>query len=98
MYILNIASAIKEMSVNEFRGFIFEHYCKGIGFIKEKSYYSMKRLKNKKKMLLLPKKLIEKIPDPSIAKEHYQSCIRGIAYQTKTFEKTNIIDVKSVIT
>ena len=31
----------------------------------------MKRLK--KKMLLLATKLIEKIPDPRIAKEHYQS-------------------------
>ena len=86
------------MPVNEFRSFIFESCCKGIGFVKEKSCYSMKLLKNKKKTkLLFAKKLIEKIPDPIIAKEHYQSCIRKIAYQTKTFEKTNIIDIKSVI-
>ena len=47
MYILNIASAIKEMLVNELREFIFENYYKRIGFVKERSYYSMKRLKKK---------------------------------------------------
>ena len=47
MYILNIARAIKKMSVNEIRDFIFENYCKRIGFSKENSYYSMKRLKKK---------------------------------------------------
>ena len=44
MYILNIASAIKKMSVNEPRDFIFENYYKRTGFIKEGSYYSVKRL------------------------------------------------------
>ena len=33
-------------------------------------------LKKKKKLLLLANKLIEKIPDPRSAKEHYQSFIR----------------------
>ena len=42
MHILNIARAIKKMPVNEIRGFIFEHYCKPIGFSKKSSYYSMK--------------------------------------------------------
>ena len=53
----------------------------------------MKRLK--KDLLLLPNKLIEKIPDPRNAKEHYQSFIRKknrksvkqseiITYQPKT--------------
>ena len=44
MYILNIASTMKKMSVNEIRDFTFENYYKQIGFSKENSYYSMKRL------------------------------------------------------
>ena len=36
----------------------------------------MKRLKKKKGLLLLANKLIEKVPDPCNAKEHYQSFIR----------------------
>ena len=35
------------MSVNELRDFIFENYYKRIGFVKERSYYSMKRLKKR---------------------------------------------------
>ena len=45
MYILSIASAIKNMSVNELREFIFENYYKRIGFVKERRYYSIKCLK-----------------------------------------------------
>ena len=41
MYTLNIARAIKKMSVNETQGFIFENYYKRIGFSKENSYYSI---------------------------------------------------------
>ena len=48
MYILNIAIAIKKMSINEIKDFIFESYCKRIGFSKESSYYYMKHLKKKK--------------------------------------------------
>ena len=47
MYILNITSAISKMSVNELRDFIFDNYYKGIGFVKERSYYSMKCLKKR---------------------------------------------------
>ena len=47
MYILNFASAIKSMPVNELRDFIFESYYKRIGFAKERSYYLMKRLKKR---------------------------------------------------
>ena len=46
MYILNIVKAIKNMSVNEIRDFIFGNYYKRIRFSKENSYYSMKRIKN----------------------------------------------------
>ena len=69
MHILNTASALKKMTVNE-------NYHKRIGFVKEKSYYSMKHLKKKKDLLLLANKLIQKNPDPHNAKEHYQSFIR----------------------
>ena len=57
---------------------------------------------------MLANKLIEKIPDPHTAKEHYQSFIRKktksvkkseiITYQPKTFENPNTVDIKSVIT
>ena len=39
MYTLNIAKAIKKMSGNEIKDFIFENYYKIIGFSKESSYY-----------------------------------------------------------
>ena len=64
------------MSINEIRDFIFENYYKRIGFSKENSYYSLKHFKKKKDLLLLTNKLIEKIPGPRHAKEHYQSFIR----------------------
>ena len=70
MYTLDITTAIKRMSVNEIRDFIFNYY-KRIGFSKESSYYSMKRLK-RKDLLLLVDKLIEKVPDPRNAKEHFE--------------------------
>ena len=107
MHILNISGAIKNISVNEIRYFIFENYCKRIGFSKENSYYVMKRLKEKD-LLLLANKLIEQIPDPYNAKEYYQSFIRKkntksvkqseiFTYQPKVFENSNIVDIKSVI-
>ena len=75
MYTLNTATAIKKISVNEIRDFIFENYYKRIPFSKENSYYSMKHLK-REDLLLFANKLIEKIPDPCNAKQHYQSFIR----------------------
>ena len=67
MYTLNIARAIKTMSVIDIRDFIFENYYKQIGFSKEISYHSMKRLK-RKDLLLLANKLIEKVTDPATLK------------------------------
>ena len=87
MYILNIASAIKKMRVNEIRDFIFENYYKQIGFVKERSY-SRKILQKKKDLLLLANKLIEEIPDPRNAEEHYQSFIRK--ENTKLVNKSKI--------
>ena len=69
MYTLNITKAIKKMSVNQIKHFICENCCKQIRFSKENSYYSMKHLN--KDLLLLAKKLIEKIPDPCNAKKRY---------------------------
>ena len=109
MYILNIARAIKMMSVNEIKDFIFETYYKRIRFSKENSYYSMKHLRKKKDLLFLANKLMETIPDPRNAKQHYLSFIRRenrklikqlkmITDRPKTFEYPNIIDIKSTIT
>ena len=73
MCTLNIARAIKKMSVNETRNFIFEKInYKGIGFSKENSYYLMKHLK-KRDLLFLANKFMEKIAGPRNAKKHYQS-------------------------
>ena len=36
------------MSVNKLKDFFFEDYCKRIGFVKDRSYYSMKRLRKKR--------------------------------------------------
>ena len=47
MYTLNITKAIKKISGNEIRDFIFENYYKRISLSKENSYYSMKRLKKR---------------------------------------------------
>ena len=75
MYILNIARAIKKCLLMKSEN-LFENHCKRTGFSKEISYYSMKRLKKKKKdLLLLANKLIEHICDPRNAKEHCQSFI-----------------------
>ena len=94
MYILNIAKAIKKMSVNEIKDFIFENYYKRIGFSKENSYYSIKHLL-KKDLLLLANKLIEKIPDPRNAKEHYQLCIRKKIKINKTI-RNNYLSTKNL--
>ena len=50
MYILNIAKAIKKISINEIKDFILESYYKRIAFSKENSYFSIKRFKKKKKI------------------------------------------------
>ena len=52
MYILNISKAIKKMSINEIKDFIFENYYKRIGFSKESSYCLMKRLQKKENCYL----------------------------------------------
>ena len=72
MYILNFASTIKKMSVNEIRYFIFENYYKRIGFSKENSHYSINCFKKSKRFILACKKVNKKMPDSCNAKEHYR--------------------------
>ena len=72
-YILNITKAIKTISITEIKYFIFENYYKRIGFSKESSYYSLKRL-NIKRFVAARNKLMKNIPDPqhssALAEEH----------------------------
>ena len=46
MYMLNIARAIKKMSVNEIRYSIFENYYKGIGFKTTINYLEQRKREN----------------------------------------------------
>ena len=55
MYTLRITKAIKKISVNDIRYFIYENYYKRIGFSKKDSYHSLKQTKRK-----LNNKLIRK--------------------------------------
>ena len=105
MYILNIASAIKKMPVNELRKLwklLWANWiCKRKKLLFNETF-------EKTDLLLLTTKLIEKIPNPRNAKEHYQSFIRKkntksvkqwkiITYQPKTFENPNIVDINLAI-
>ena len=76
MYILNILSAIKKTRIKELKDFIFKSYYRQIEFTKENSFYSLKHQK-KKDLILLPTKLIKKIPDASNAKEYYKSFLKN---------------------
>ena len=70
------------MSINYIREFIFGNYYKRIGFSKEDSYYSMK--------------LIEKVPDPRNAKEHYELFLREKS--RKSVKQLELITYKPTIT
>ena len=56
---LNITKAIKTMSINDVKYFIFENFYKQIGFFRKISYNSMKQF-NKKDLLLVANKSIKK--------------------------------------
>ena len=60
MYILSIVKAIEKMSVNDIKDFIFESCYESIRFFKENSYYSMKRLKKKRKSFIAACKQINR--------------------------------------
>ena len=42
MYILNIVSAIKKMTIKEVKDLIYKNYYKQVAFSNENKYYSMK--------------------------------------------------------
>ena len=83
---LYFSRAVRKMSVNRIRYFIFKNYYKRIEFSNQNSYYSIKRLK--KKLFQLVNKLIEKIPVPCNSKGHYQSFIRK---KTKSVKQSETI-------
>ena len=62
MYVLNISSAIKTISVNEMRDFILETILNELDFLRKTVI--IQRKVRKKDLLLLATKLIEKLPDP----------------------------------
>ena len=47
MYILNILSAIKKMTIKELKDFIFKNHCRRIEFPKGNSCYLMKQQKKR---------------------------------------------------
>ena len=99
MYTLNFARALKEMSLDKIRDFVFENYYKRIGFSKENSHNYIKCLK-RKYLLLFTNKLIEKILDPRNAKQHCQSFIRKKKRKSvkKKIKNNYYVDIKSVLT
>ena len=68
MYIINIVRIIKKMSFNEIKNLSLKTIINELDFLK--------KTLEKNDLLLLANKLIENIPDPRNAKEHYQSFIR----------------------
>ena len=106
MYIVNIAKAIKKMSISEIEyleTWISLETIIKFGFSKESIYQSIKRLK--KRFIVACRQINKKIPDPHNAKENYHQFIRNknikseiVACQPKSFENPNIADIKSVIT
>ena len=83
MYILNVASAIEKIIVIELRDFAFENCYKGIEFVKESSYYSVKRLK---KFVIACNYINRKIADSSNAKEYYSSYLKRKNKISKTIK------------
>ena len=106
MHIINITRAIKNMSINKIRIFIFENYYERIRYSKENCYQSMKHLK-RRRFIVVCIQINKKISDLWNFKGRYQSCIRKniksvkkskiITYQPKKFGKSNIVDEKSII-
>ena len=55
MYILNIVSAIKTMTIKELKSFIFKNYYKQVRFSRENNSYSINYQKNKYLLFLATK-------------------------------------------
>ena len=86
---------MKQMTVNELRDFIFEYYYRRMGFARENSYYSVKHQKIKD-LQLFATKLAEQIPDPSSAKEYYNSYLRRKDMKSVKRSKINTEQLKAV--
>ena len=69
--IINVASAIKRISVNEIRDFVFENYYKQIRFSKKTVIIQWKICNRCKDILLFVYKLKEKLSGPCKTKEYY---------------------------
>ena len=69
--IINVASAIKRISVNEIRDFVFENYYKQIRFSKKTVIIQWNISNRCKYILLFVYKLKEKISGPCKTKECY---------------------------
>ena len=61
------------MAIKKLKDLIYENYNRQIASLKENSSFSTKH--QKKDLLLLANKLIEKIPDVTNAKQYYPSCL-----------------------
>ena len=66
MHIVNIANALKKMTVNEIKDFIYGNYCKRIGFYKENCYYLMKQQKKKDLQLFVTKLTNDEDRNPKV--------------------------------
>ena len=100
MYNPNILSAIKKLTIKEFKDFLFENFYRQIGFTKENSY-SMKHPK-KTELVLLATKLLGKIPDAGNDKEYYifekkkheiSKTIKNNYSETKNYKKSKHVDI-----
>ena len=69
--IINVASAIKRISVNEIRDFVFENYYKQIRFSKKTVIIQWNISNRCKDILLFVYKLKEKLSGPCKTKECY---------------------------
>ena len=94
MHIINITRAIKNMSINKIRNFIFENYYERIRYSKENCYQSMKHLK-RRRFIVVCIQINKKISDLWNFKGRYQSCIRKNIKSVKKI-KNNYLSTKKV--
>ena len=104
LYILNIVSATKNMTIKELQDFICGNNYKRIRFSKQNSYYSMKH-QEKKGLLSFATKLIKKILNPSNTEEYlFEEKTQNLVKRSKITPRqpkikgnSNIVDIKSTI-
>ena len=94
MYILNIASTIKNYTQRTQKTLFLKTFINKWNLLK-KTYYLLKHQK-KKDLQLFATKLAERIPDPCNAKEHYQSFLRK--KNTKPVKRSKIVNQQAKLT